>query len=75
MTDPSHDEHPDHDHDKHQRNGDGRLDGQAALVPDVGLDLCLEVRPRLNLRQAGIATLPVFSVLSQIASALRSSLM
>jgi hypothetical protein len=65
---------PDDDDGKHEGNGDGRLDGQAPLVLDVGPDLVVEIRPRQHLGQAGIATFPVFSVLSQRASAPLSSL-
>src|ERR1022692_1882781 len=65
---------PDDDDGKHEGNGDGSLDGQAPLVLNVGLDLVVVIRPRQHLGQVGIATLPVFSVLSQRASAPLSSL-
>lgn len=68
-------EHPDYDHGNDQYQGDGSLKGQASLVSDIGPDLVVEFRPRLKLGQAGIATFPVFSVLSQTASAPRNSLM
>src|ERR1022692_1033387 len=43
---------PDEDDDKREGNSDGRLDGQALLVPDVGADLVVEIRPWQHLSQA-----------------------
>jgi hypothetical protein len=65
-------EDDDRHHDEHRH----QLDDQALLIAERVADLPLEGGPALRApvhRHVGIATFPVFSVLSQVISARRSS--